>query len=873
MTTVDEQQAEANVARRFKFRETVVSDIGLRRRENQDAYGTAHSADVSLFIVADGMGGARGGGTASTLAVNIIAHEALEEDGQISLSSLKTAIELSNKLIFYRSSQDEELSGMGTTVVALAVVGDSVFVAHVGDSRIYRLHGTVLTQLTRDHTLVQELVDSGAIPPEEAANHPIAHMLTRSLGPTEAVEVELRVLPEPAIPGDKYLLCSDGLYNLVFEEEIAEELSKGTPEEAAQRLVGLALERGGTDNVTVQILEVVNLDDQTVSVQYPQDGETAYTFSNQTEISDLQKLQREESEAAEKAEPPPAEEHPLEKVSEPSPVEEANLDALAENLSGPTEAATAAPPESGDFVADEPAEQTIDNLQPEAAPSEEQTGRRPETEALRDYEKAYRRADEELSKIQYFAYGFVALVVAIVGYSLYRVTASREVPLPDNDIARVENPVAPAPSPEEAESPKPADELLAALPQSSEPQAAVPQVTTVPVEEPSPQAVPETPAPAVSAAPAVEPPVHSDPTAEDVASILGGGENKGKAEEAAKAPPETAQATPAESKEEDAVVEELKTKVNSLEVPQEPPRVNIPDEKEAKAAVNQPIVWEKESQEVEKILALLEKQRPSGKGRGAGEPVQEKVLSKEEMQQLSDQKNELRNKIFDLDAKLGDLGLADKNAAAEKRAQIAAQLTTVEQAIKKTNKDIQTATEELKTWFAFKNEATDKNKIKLADRVAEFDEQVRVKKEAYSEGSTKYLDAVDRWQQDPNNVSLASKMGLLGRVMQKKRNELEQSVTIAIAENIERLVNVLSDYYWTLDNLTQHNDQLNRHTGYLELPITLNNNRKKEMEKKYQSERAELAAKLRELQQEFSDDREIEFRRLSSASVLGLLGQ
>ena len=276
--------------RRYKFREAVKTDIGLRRNENQDAYGIAHTCGTSLFVVADGMGGARGGATASAMAIHVIINEAIKQNGLITRPSLKQAIEKANAAIYGRSKADEDLSGMGTTVVALAFVNECAIIAHVGDSRIYRLRDGEITQLTRDHTLVQELVDSGAIPPEEAENHPIAHMLTRSLGPAPEVEVEIQALIDPTQAGDKFLLCSDGLYNLVSEEEICEHMQKETPEEASNKLIALALERGGTDNVTIETLEVCAAEDESLVVEYPNPGEVHFVFSEGVTTPELRSI-------------------------------------------------------------------------------------------------------------------------------------------------------------------------------------------------------------------------------------------------------------------------------------------------------------------------------------------------------------------------------------------------------------------------------------------------------------------------------------------------------------------------------------------------------------------------------------------------------
>lgn len=270
--------------RRFKFRQAVRTDVGRRRSENQDSYAVVHTSSASLFIVADGMGGSRGGRTASMIAVNLIARDAFEDDGTISEQSLQRAIEATNEEIFLRSRNDEKLAGMGTTVVAIAFVGNQAIAAHVGDSRAYRLHQQAFSQVTRDHSLIRELIDSGAMKGLNVDNHPIAHMLTRSLGPAREVEVEIQKLTPVVEPTDKFLLCCDGLHNLVNDEEIAEALTRRSTEDACEYLLRLALERGGTDNITIVIAEACALD-SAPDVEVPADNDVVRVTSADFDFS------------------------------------------------------------------------------------------------------------------------------------------------------------------------------------------------------------------------------------------------------------------------------------------------------------------------------------------------------------------------------------------------------------------------------------------------------------------------------------------------------------------------------------------------------------------------------------------------------------
>jgi protein phosphatase len=231
------------------------TDIGLRREENQDSFGVIESEHFKLYVVADGMGGVKGGGIASNLAVNVI-KECLEDRTELNSAAICSAVEHANAEIFEKGSGDPSLAGMGTTYVGIGFVGTKLLISSVGDSRAYRIRDNHIAQLTTDHTLVQELLKSGAISPEQADNHPVSHMLTRSLGPGPSIEVDCWLSGDGPARGDMYVLCSDGLYNLVHDHEIAAVMQDNYIDVAVQKLVQLANERGGTDNITVIAVEV-----------------------------------------------------------------------------------------------------------------------------------------------------------------------------------------------------------------------------------------------------------------------------------------------------------------------------------------------------------------------------------------------------------------------------------------------------------------------------------------------------------------------------------------------------------------------------------------------------------------------------------------
>jgi PPM family protein phosphatase len=229
------------------------TDAGKVRKNNEDSLLVGDGRDETLFAVADGIGGFEAGEVASSIAVDVLRELEPEE-------SFEAAIREANRRILAAGRGDEKLSGMGTTVVALRFGGTgeepSAEVAHVGDSRAYLLRGGDLKPLTEDHSLVAELVRSGDLTRAQAAEHPQKNLITRALGAEEDVNVDTMVLPVEA--GDRILLCSDGLTDMVPEARISDLLS-GPPEDpegTARRLVSAALDAGGMDNVTVVIVDV-----------------------------------------------------------------------------------------------------------------------------------------------------------------------------------------------------------------------------------------------------------------------------------------------------------------------------------------------------------------------------------------------------------------------------------------------------------------------------------------------------------------------------------------------------------------------------------------------------------------------------------------
>ena len=229
------------------------TDAGKVRANNEDALLVGEGRDETLFVVADGIGGFEAGEVASRIAVDVLREL---EPG----ASFEAAIREANRRILAVGRGDERLSGMGTTIVATRFGGTReepvAEIAHVGDSRAYLLRGGSLRPLTEDHSLVAELVRSGDLTRDQAAEHPQKNLITRALGAEEEVEVDTVVLPVEA--GDRFLLCSDGLTDMVPEANIGEILadSPGDPEKPARTLVSAALDAGGSDNVTVVVVDV-----------------------------------------------------------------------------------------------------------------------------------------------------------------------------------------------------------------------------------------------------------------------------------------------------------------------------------------------------------------------------------------------------------------------------------------------------------------------------------------------------------------------------------------------------------------------------------------------------------------------------------------
>jgi protein phosphatase len=245
------------------------TDPGRKRANNEDAYLVNDGR--CLYAVADGIGGREGGEVASRIAVDTLA-EALPDlladkdrtpaagtaaDGRPEVPALRRAVSLMNRKILDAASKNAALTGMGTTLTALLLAGKRAFIAHIGDSRLYRLRSGKLDQLSNDHSMVAEQVRAGLITAEKALASPYRHVITRALG-IEQEDVP-DVMEQPVQQGDTFLLCTDGLTDMVGDREIAGILAGKPPREAVKKLIDTANANGGVDNITVVVVQVTEV--------------------------------------------------------------------------------------------------------------------------------------------------------------------------------------------------------------------------------------------------------------------------------------------------------------------------------------------------------------------------------------------------------------------------------------------------------------------------------------------------------------------------------------------------------------------------------------------------------------------------------------
>ncbi len=232
----------------------IISDIGNVRSKNEDSVIYYEDSIKGIYIVADGMGGYNSGEIASSMAVKDTLDylKSIEKKENVEIE-MKKAIEIANSSIFQSSTKNIELKGMGTTITGCIKINGELIVGHVGDSSCYLVFEDCIKKLTKDHSLVQQLLDSGSISEEEAINHPNRNIITRALGTNESVEVDLYKRSLNGIK--KIILCTDGLSNFVSSEEMYEIILLNDNEESSKKLIQLGKEKGSRDNLSVIVFE------------------------------------------------------------------------------------------------------------------------------------------------------------------------------------------------------------------------------------------------------------------------------------------------------------------------------------------------------------------------------------------------------------------------------------------------------------------------------------------------------------------------------------------------------------------------------------------------------------------------------------------
>jgi protein phosphatase len=247
---------------KYEISASVVSDVGCVREINEDNGRYVSPGDPAilekkgvLVIVADGMGGHSAGEVASKIAVEVITRAYYENDDDVD-KALTDAVVEANREIYEASLKDENLRGMGTTCTAMVLTNGTAISAHVGDSRLYLVRNGGIYLMTEDHSAVMEMVRRGLLSIEEARSHPDKNVILRALGTNPEVDITTWDEPFPVRVGDHLLLCSDGLYDLVGDEEIKNAVLGDDSHTACERLVALARERGGYDNITVGIVHL-----------------------------------------------------------------------------------------------------------------------------------------------------------------------------------------------------------------------------------------------------------------------------------------------------------------------------------------------------------------------------------------------------------------------------------------------------------------------------------------------------------------------------------------------------------------------------------------------------------------------------------------
>ncbi|SHF20452.1 protein phosphatase [Caldanaerobius fijiensis DSM 17918] len=236
------------------------TDVGNARENNEDGYYIKNDDEFKLFIVADGMGGHNAGEVASSLAIKSVVdyfeknYKQLVKDDYEIIRFIKEAIVEGNSEVFKKATLNKSMSGMGTTLTLLLIENGKYFIGHIGDSRAYLIRDKKIKQISNDHSLVAELIRQGSITENEARVHPQRNIITRALGTCNDIEIDIVI--DEISPGDIILLCTDGLTNMLTDQEILDIVNDNEPDRACDELIKAANDKGGYDNITVVIAKV-----------------------------------------------------------------------------------------------------------------------------------------------------------------------------------------------------------------------------------------------------------------------------------------------------------------------------------------------------------------------------------------------------------------------------------------------------------------------------------------------------------------------------------------------------------------------------------------------------------------------------------------
>jgi protein phosphatase len=232
------------------------TDIGLQREENQDSFATGENPNGLIFIIADGLGHSIGGKFASQTAVDHLL-DAYKRRNPVDVNNfLKETLLDINRIVFHEKVKKYNKEMMASTCVVLVIQNNSAHLAHVGDSRAYHWHANKLVQLTKDQSLVQSLIDAGMITPKEAETHLAKNVVTEALGTSGKLKIDILKNPIKISKGDKFLLCTDGLWGMIKNEDFSDILSSRSGQEGIDEFIKIAKKNGGIDNITLQLIQI-----------------------------------------------------------------------------------------------------------------------------------------------------------------------------------------------------------------------------------------------------------------------------------------------------------------------------------------------------------------------------------------------------------------------------------------------------------------------------------------------------------------------------------------------------------------------------------------------------------------------------------------